>query len=63
MSKSGRDIQPKDSSPWRREEDPFRNAKPLADLKVLLGGLPDNRDPEEILRDLRAARPIRPLHL
>jgi len=48
-------------TPWRREEDPFRDAKPLAELTVLIGGLPDNRDPEEILKDLRQSRAIRPL--
>jgi hypothetical protein len=47
--------------PWKRVEDPFRDAKPLAELTVLIGGLPDDRDPEEILRDLRHARTIRPL--
>jgi hypothetical protein len=36
--------------------DPLADAKPVDDLSVLIGGLPDSRDAEEILRDLRAAR-------
>ncbi len=48
-------------TPWRRLEDPFRDAKPLAELSILIGGLPDNRDPEEILRDLRETRIARSL--
>lgn len=43
-------------TPWRREDDPFRDARPLPELAVLIGGLPDDRDAEEILRDLRASR-------
>jgi hypothetical protein len=48
-------------TPWRRDDDPFRGAKPLADLGILMGGLPDDRDPEEIITDLRQSRVIRPL--
>ncbi len=44
---------------WRRAADPFGDAKPLVDLAVLVGGLPDDRDPDEILRDLRRTRAIR----
>jgi hypothetical protein len=36
--------------------DPFANAKPIEDVSVLLGGLPDERSAEEIIADLRACR-------
>jgi hypothetical protein len=42
-------------TPWRNETDPFANAKPL-DLSLLIGGYPDERDADEIIADLRAAR-------
>lgn len=48
-------------TPWKRQEDPFQHAKPLAELAVLIGGLPDDRDPEDILRDLRQIRTLRSL--
>ncbi len=48
-------------TPWRRVEDPFGDIRPLGELSAFIGGLPDDRDPEEILRDLRQARRIRPL--
>lgn len=48
-------------TPWKRVEDPFRDAKPLGELTILTGGLPDDRDPDEILRDLRSTRAIRSL--
>lgn len=60
MSKARREIDKKQLTPWRRSEDPFRDIKPLADLTVLIGELPDNRDADEILRDLRQSRAIRP---
>jgi hypothetical protein len=44
------------TTPWRLEIDPFANASPLVDLSSLAGGLPDDRDAEEILRDLRISR-------
>ena len=40
-------------TPWRMQIDPFANASPLVDLSTLVGGLPDDRDAEEILRDLQ----------
>jgi hypothetical protein len=43
-------------TPWRLEIDPFANASPLVDLSTLAGGLPDERDAEEILRDLDLCR-------
>jgi hypothetical protein len=43
-------------TPRRLEIDPFANASPLVDLSSLAGGLPDDRDAEEILRDLRISR-------
>ncbi len=46
-------------TPWRSAEDPFRDAMPLASLAILLGGLPDDRDPEEILSDIRQSRTTR----
>jgi hypothetical protein len=47
-------------TPWKQVEDPFRDAKPVEDLSILIGGLPDDRDPEEILRDLKRIRIERP---
>ena len=47
-------------TPWRRAEDPFRDARPLDDLAVLIGGLPDDRELDEILGELRRARLPRP---
>jgi hypothetical protein len=44
------------NTPWRREIDPFAHASPLIDLSTLAGGLPDDRDAEEILRDLDRCR-------
>jgi len=44
--------------PWRRTEDPFKDAKPLDNMAVLIGGLPDERDPDEIIRDLRRIRAV-----
>ena len=41
---------------WRVEADPFANFTTSTDLRVLLGGLPDDRDPDEILKDLQNAR-------
>jgi hypothetical protein len=46
--------------PAKSAEDPFRDAKPLTDLTVLIGGLPDDRDADEILCDLRRARTVGP---
>jgi hypothetical protein len=43
-------------TPWRLEIDPFANASPLVDLSTLTGGLPDDRDAKEILRDLDRCR-------
>jgi hypothetical protein len=40
-------------TPWRLETDPFAGASPLVELSVLASGLPDDRDAEEILRDLQ----------
>lgn len=48
-------------TPWKRQDDPFQHAKPLAELAALIGGLPDDRDPEDILRDLRQIRTLRSL--
>lgn len=48
-------------TPWKRQEDPFQHARPLAELAALIGGLPDDRDPEDILRDLRQIRTMRSL--
>ncbi len=51
-------VQPLDDgvvTPWRNETDPFANAKPV-DLSLLVGGYPDDRDADEIIADLRAAR-------
>jgi hypothetical protein len=42
-------------TPWRLEIDPFAGASPLVELSLLAGGLPDGRDAEEILCDLRGA--------
>lgn len=61
MSKARREIERRPLTPWRRSGDPFRDAKPLGDLAVLIGGLPDDRDAEEILRDLRQMRSSRSL--
>lgn len=60
MSKARREIDKKQLTLWRRSEDPFRDIKPLADLTVLIGGLPDDRDAEEILMGLRQTQAIRP---
>jgi hypothetical protein len=49
-------------TPWKRTDDPFRDARPMVDLTLLIGGLPDDRDTEEILRDLRDTRAIRRLN-
>jgi hypothetical protein len=38
------------------EADPFAGAIPVEDLAVLAGGLPDDRDAEEILGDLARCR-------
>jgi hypothetical protein len=43
-------------TPWRLEIDPFANASPLIDLSLVAGGLPDDRDAEDILRDLDCCR-------
>jgi len=34
-------------------------AKPITDVSVLIGGLPDTRNAEAVLDDLRAARQLR----
>jgi len=44
------------ATPWRVELDPFANASPVDDLSALIGGLPDARDTDEILRDLAHCR-------
>ena len=43
-------------TPWRATEDPFAGALPVAHLSALVGGLPDAREPEEILVDLACCR-------
>jgi hypothetical protein len=43
-------------TPWRIEADPFANFTASTDLSVFLGGLPDDRNPDEILKDLQEAR-------
>jgi hypothetical protein len=44
------------STPWRVATDPFAKATPVHDLSTLVGGLPDPRDAEAILRDLARCR-------
>jgi len=43
------------------EPDPFAHARPIHDLSVLIGGLPDTREAEEILHDLARCRMKRTL--
>ena len=47
-------------TPWRLEHDPWAGARPITDVSLLIGGLPDDRSADEILADLRAARVLRP---
>lgn len=42
-------------------DDPFRGARPLTDISLLVGGLPDTRNAEEIIRDLGSLRKARRL--
>lgn len=40
----------------RPARDPFAHAEPVGDVSILLGGLPDERDADTILADIRASR-------
>ena len=39
-------------TPWRSTQDPFAGAVPITRLSLVAGGLPDDRQPAEILADL-----------
>jgi hypothetical protein len=43
-------------TPWRASRDPFAGTRPLTDLALIVGGSPDAREAEEILRDLETCR-------
>ena len=53
MSKPQRESDERRLTSWKRVDDPFQGIKPLENITVLAGGLPDDRDPDDILRDLR----------
>ena len=40
----------------RPVRDPFAHAEPVGDVSILLGGLPDERDADTILADIRDSR-------